>query len=131
MVLHAPGTNAQSPIYKKAVEIIHLAHHISLYLRQDLEKLQSNGKENPHIYFTGDIVQQSISLAPQILKAEGEVFQDQKFKYADSVRRLSNRLYKNCRRLERASSNGREFIPLLIKELQRFKKLQKTWHLTL
>ena len=131
MTLHVSGNNSNSAIYRKAQEILCLTRLISNYLSQDMAYLQRNGKENSHIYFTGDIIQQSLSLGPQILKAESQMFQDEKHRYADRVISLSNRLYKNCRRLERINSNGRDFIPLLLKEIRRFRKLQQTWQLTL
>lgn len=120
-----------SPIYKKALEIFTLSRRISDYLIDDLSEITSDGNENPHIYFTGDIVQQSVSLAPEILKAEQQQEKDKKHKHADYLNRLTNRLYRNCERLERSSSNGSEFIPLLRKELSKFKKLQRSWMLTL
>lgn len=123
--------NMHSPVYHKAIEIFHLARHISSYLSQDLATLQGNGKEDPNIYITGDIVQQSISLAPVILKAESHPFQDEKDKYAASVQQLSNRLYKSCKRLQNSNSNGKDFLPLILKELRKFRKLQYTWRLTL
>ncbi len=125
------GNSPQSAIYKKALEIFSLARSISNYLSHDLSPLHKNGMEDPHIYFTGDIVQQSVSLGPQILKAESQPFSEEKHKYAASVMRLSNLLYKNCERLERANSNGKDFLPLLRKELRKFRKLQHTWRLTL
>ena len=125
------GNNSNSAIYKKAQEILHLTRQISSYLSHDLAYLQRNGKEDSHIYFTGDIIQQSVSLGPQILKAESQLFQDEKHRYAASVMRLSNLLYKNCRRLERINSNGKDFLPLLFMELKRFRKLQHNWLLTL
>lgn len=120
-----------SPIYQKALEIFTISRRISDYLVDDLCDLTSEGNENPHIYFTGDIVQQSISLAPEILKAEQHQEKDKKHKHADYLNRLTNRLYRNCERLETSSSNGAEFIPLLRKELSKFKKLQRSWMLTL
>jgi len=123
--------NSNSAIYIKAQEILHLTRHISSYLSQDLGSLQRNGKEHSEIYNIRDIVQHSVSLGPQILKAESELFQDEKHKYATSVMRLSNLLYKNCRRLERINSNGKDFIPLLLKELRKFRRLQDVWRLTL
>lgn len=123
--------NCPSPIYKKAMEIFHLATHISSYMSHDLAPLQINGKDHPDIYFTGDIIQQSISLGPEILKAESQPFQDEKYKYAASVMRLSNRLYQNCKRLQRTDSNGKDFLPLMLREIRRFRKLQNTWQLTL
>ena len=81
--------------------------------------------------FSGDIVQQSISLAPEILKAESETFSEEKQKHVSSLSHLTNILYKNCERLESSNSNGKEFLPLLRKELKKFKKLQRVWMLTL
>lgn len=131
MTLQTFGNNSNSAIYTKAQDILHLSRHISNYLSEDLVHLQTNGRENSHIYFTGDLIQQSVSLGPQILKAESPLFQDEKSKHIDSVMRLSNLLYKNCRRLEKINSNGKDFLPLLRKELKKFQKLQHVWQLTL
>lgn len=125
------GNTQHSAIYNKAMEIFRLSRHISFYISHDLAYLQRNGKEDKNIYFTGDIVQQSVSLAPQILKAESQFFSEEKHKYAASVMRLSNLLYKNCERLEKVNSNGKDFLPLLRKEIKKFRKLQYTWRLTL
>lgn|SRR5690606_14350743 len=120
-----------SPIYQKAMEIITLSRSISTYLSQDLAYLQSDGKEDSNIYFSGDIVQQSTSLAPEIEKAELERYNDKKHKHIASVRRLTNLLYKNCTRLEKSNSNGKDYLPILRSELKKFRKLQHTWSLTL
>ncbi|MEM0518590.1 MULTISPECIES: hypothetical protein [Aequorivita] len=125
------GKNSESAVYAKALDIFSLARNISSYLSHDLAHLHKNGAEDPNIYFTGDIVQQSVSLGPEILKAESQPFSEEKHKYAASVMRLSNLLYKNCERLERVNSNGKDFLPLLRKELKKFRKLQHTWRLTL
>ncbi|MAP79689.1 MAG: hypothetical protein CL526_01245 [Aequorivita sp.] len=123
--------NSHSAVYAKALDIFSLARNISTYISHDLAGLQKNGSEDPNIYFTGDIVQQSVCLAPEILKAENQPYSEEKHKYAASVLRLSNLLYKNCERLERANSNGKDFLPLLRKELRKFRQLQHTWRLTL
>jgi hypothetical protein len=131
MIPHISHGLPHSPIYKKALEIFTLSRHISTYMVHDLAHLNKNGEENPHIYFTGDIVQQSVSLAPEILKAERQAFSEEKHKYAASVSRLANSLYKNCERLERVNSNGKDFLPILRGELKKFRRLQRTWMLTL
>lgn len=120
-----------SPLYRQAIEILNISRHISHYLVQDLAVLKQNGKEDQDIYFSGDIVQQSISLVPNILRAESEPFAEEKHKYAASVSRLTNLLYKNCERLELSNSNGREFLRILRFELKKFRKLQRIWKLTL
>lgn len=131
MLPNIPGNFPQSPVYQKALEIFTISRSISRYMLDDLNGIRRDGSEDPHIYFTGDIVQQSVSLAPEILKAETQPFSEEKRKHADSVTRLTNLIYKNCERLERANSNGKEFLPLLRKELKKFRKLQRTWMLTL
>ncbi len=120
-----------SPIHKKALEIFTLSSQISKYLVPDLAPLQSNGNEDPNIYFTGDIVQQSNSLVPEIVQAESKVFSEDRHKHLISISNLTNLLYKNCERLERSHSNGKEFLPVLRNELKKFKKLQHIWMLTL
>ncbi|MCF1193049.1 hypothetical protein LRR18_15755 [Mangrovimonas sp. AS39] len=121
----------EQPIYQKALEIFVLSRSISSYLNHDLSEIYTDGKENRHIYFSGDIVQQSISLAPEIAKAEQEICSEKKYKHIASVRRLTNRLYHSCRRLENCNSNGRDYVWLLRRELHKFRKLERAWSLTL
>ena len=117
--------------YKKALEIGSLSKVISNYLRADLSVLKPNGEEDSNIYFSGDIVRQSDSLAPEIMRAEQEPFSEQKQKHAETLIWLTNRLFINCSRLEKCNSNGREFLSILNIELRKFKKLQKNWMLTI
>ncbi|MCK7591416.1 hypothetical protein M0G43_12590 [Subsaxibacter sp. CAU 1640] len=128
---HIPSHLSELPIYKKAIEIIILSRSISTYLNQDLSYLRPDGTEDTDIYFSGDIVQQSSSLAPEIVNAELERYSDKKHKHIASLERLTNRLYHSCKRLERCNSNGKDYLPMLRSELLKFKKLQHTWTLTL
>ncbi len=122
---------SKSPLYCKAQEIFVLSRNIATYLNYDLASLQNNGQENDFIYFSGDIVQQSVSLAPEILRAERQIFSEEKYKYAASVERLTALLHKNCDRLEKANVSGKDFIKLLRKELKKFSKMHRIWTLTL
>jgi len=118
-------------LYQKAREIFTLSRSVSNYLVEDLTPLQRNGDENPHVYFTGDIIRQSDALAPHIINAENQTFQDDRIRHANSLIRITNKLYKNCERLEQAESNGKEFVTLLRKELRKFRKLQRSWVMSL
>jgi len=118
-------------LYKKAREILTLSRSISNYLVYDMASLQNNGTEDPHIYFTGDIIRQSDELVPKIISAESQTFQDDRIKHANSLIHITNRLYKNCERLEQSDSNGKEFLILLRKELRKFRHLQRRWLLSL
>ncbi|MDN3666473.1 hypothetical protein ACFFU1_13220 [Algibacter miyuki] len=131
MKSNTPPNLSELPVYKKAIEILSLSQNISTYLRHDLSNLKSDGTEDPHIYFSGDIVQHSVSLVPEIVNAELERYSERKHKHVASLSRLTNMLYKNSYRLERSNSNGKDFLPILRSELKKFKKLQRTWLLTL
>ena len=126
-----PSYLSDMPLYRKAMDIIYLSRSISTYLHQDLNYISEDGKEDSHIYFTGDIIQQSTSLAPEIINAERERYSDKKYKHIESLERLTALLFRNCKRLETANSNGRDYLPILRSELKKFRKLQRTWMLTL
>lgn len=131
MVYPIPSHLSDLPIYKKAMDIITLSRNISTYLNQDLSYLRPDGSEDRHIYFSGDIVQQSTCLTPEIVNAELERHSDKKYKHIASLERLTTLLYKNCRRLEKSQSNGRDYLPVLRSELKKFRRLQHTWMMTL
>ena len=131
MLYNTPTNLSDLPIYKKAIDIFALSQSISSYLNQDLSGLKEDGTEDNNIYFSGDIVQQSVSLAPEIANAELQKHSDRKYKHLASLKRLTNMLYKNSYRLEKSNSNGKDFLPILRSELRKFKKLQRHWMLTL
>lgn len=124
-------TYPKSPFYIKAQEIFTLSRGIASYVIEDITFRDPYNFEDPTLYLTGDIVQQSVALGPEILKAEQHLFQQDKHKHIASVERLSKLLYVNCKRLEKTHSNGKDFLPILRKELKKFRKLQHTWNLTL
>lgn len=126
-----PSHIAQLPIYQKAMDIMVLSRNISTYLHQDLAYLKQDGSEDVHIYFSGDIIQQSVSLVSQIEKAQAERFSENKYKHLDALDRLVQRLQVNCKHLQHCNSNGRDYLTLLYTELKKFKRLQRHWTLTL
>ncbi|MCF7567782.1 hypothetical protein L3X37_05315 [Sabulilitoribacter arenilitoris] len=131
MLTSTPQNLSELPIYKKALDIFALSQNISTYLNHDLSALKEDGSEDNNIYFSGDIVQQSVSLVPEIVNAELERYSERKYKHIASLKRITNMLYKNSYRLERSNSNGKDFLPILRRELKKFKKLQRSWMLTL
>ena len=118
-------------LYPLALEIRKLSAHVSFYIREDLNTLDLNGIENDFIYFSGDIVQNSDSLIPEIIQAETVHSTDEKLKHAEAVKKFSSKLYSNCKQLENSNSRGIEFIKLLRSELKKFPKNINDWSLTL
>ena len=131
MNYNLPSHLPDLPIYKKAMDIIMISRDISTYLNHDLCYLREDGSEDNNIYFSGDIVQQSTNLAPEIINAERERYSDKKHKHLESLDLLTNRLYTNCKRLERSNSNGKDYLAMLRYELRKFRKLQRSWMMTL
>lgn len=120
------------PIYRKALDIHSLSHRIAMYLNDDLSELQSDGKEDNAIYFSGDMIQQSSSLAPEIAYTEiNKPCVYTRRKHLTLLKKQTNRLYNSVKRLERCRSNGKEYLQLLKLELKTFKTLQNHWMLTL
>jgi len=130
MTYQFPKHLSDLPIYNKAIEILILSRSISTYLNHDLCGLHPDGSEDPNIYFSGDIVQQSESLAPEILKAERARFSENKHRHISALNTLTQKLYNNCKRLENSNSNGRDFLKLLRKEIGQFRQLQRSWMLS-
>ncbi len=131
MNYNLPSHLSELPIYKKALDIIMLSRSISTYINHDLSYLKPDGSEDNDIYFSGDIVQQSVNLAPEIISAERESTPEKRRKHVERLDRLVNLLHRTCKRLEKANSNGRDYLPLLKGELKTFRKLQRTWMMTL
>lgn len=131
MYLSRSSEHPRAALYRKAREIMKISRHISDYLAPDLAVLNDNGREDNNIYFTGDIVRYSSSLIPNIVKAENEFFQETRTRYISSISYLTERLTKNCEKLEVSNSSGREFIKILRREIQKFRKLQHIWKLSL
>lgn len=125
------NTSSHTKLYKKAHDILNLSRQIASYLTHDFVTLESDGSENPHIYYTGDIIRHSHGLYPEILKAENQVFQEDRVRSANSLFKLTQRLTHSCERLEKSDSNGRDFIILLRKEIKKFRRLQRSWMMTL
>jgi hypothetical protein len=119
------------PLYYKALDILTLSRHMSYLYTEDLIGPEHHGPEHKEIYFTGDIIQQSYSLVPEILRAENQPFTEDKRRYAKRVKLLTKKLFYTCDRLENSPVQSKEFLPLFRKELRQFRKLQRTWALML
>jgi hypothetical protein len=126
-----PSHLTDMPLYQKAMDIFVLSRSISTYLHHDLCGLKADGTEDQDIYLTGDIIQHSYKLAPEILNAERERYSEKKYKHIESLDRLTSCLFRNCKRLEQAKSNGKDYLPMLRSELKKFRKLQSHWMMTL
>ena len=114
-------------IYFKAKEIEYLSDSISRSFMYDYEHLDRNGKEHPDIYFLGDLIRDSNFLSLEVLSMHYYSQKEDQIKFALKARLCSSRLFRKCKRLEKNSKSGKDYIYLLKKELKRFNRLQEKW----
>ncbi len=119
------------PVYTKALEIFRLSRGVAAYLSYDKNILQMQTHQGTVDFYAGDLVLDSLGLAPKIAAAETQKNYIVKMKYADSLKKLTSRLIKQCERIELTSTEGKEFVELLRIEIKKFKKLQRAWVATL
>lgn len=119
------------PVYRKALDISIISRRISSCISQDMSDADVSDVENDLIYFSGDIVHQSYSLGPEIIKAEAHKHSEKKYKHIKSLDRLTFKLINSCKRLEHSNSNSKDFLPILRSEVKKFRNLQLHWMLTL
>jgi len=119
------------PLYQKALELLSMSRSMSYVFGQDLINAAEHNLEHEKIYFTGDIIQQSYSLAPEILRAENQPYAEDKKRYAQQLKLLTKKLFLTCDQLENSPIKSKDFLSLFRKELRQFLKLQRTWTLML
>ena len=114
----------------KALEIKNISKIISDYVVDELSASTDNSKSTT-LYYSGDIVQQSIIIYEEIIKAEKSIFFEKKYFHACTIEWLISRLLITCRRIESSCSKSKDFVTILKKEVKKFKLLQNYWMLTL
>lgn len=114
----------------KALEIKNISRIIADYVVDELSASTDNSKSKT-LYYSGDIVQQSIIISEEIIKAEKSIFSEKKYFHACTIEWLISRLLITCKRIESSCSKSKDFIKILKKEVKKFKLLQNYWMLTL
>ena len=114
----------------KALEIKNISRIIADYVVDELSASTDNSKSKT-LYYSGDIVQQSIIISEEIIKAEKSIFSEKKYFHACTIEWLISRLLITCRRIESSCSKSKDFVTILKKEVKKFKLLQNYWMLTL
>ena len=123
--------HSSSAVFEKAKDIFTLSQGLSEYVRGELAALKKDGNENQELYITGDIIQQSTLLLPEIINAEQKEYSSDRAKHIASVKHLTSRIYKTCERLETSLTTGKDFVWMIRKDIRKFQKLQIHWRLTL
>ena len=105
-----------SPIFS-TLKINHLHHIVGGFFIYILRLNIDISWQLFGLYFIGDRVQPSFSLDPEILKAEGQAFSEDKRHYVHRIRRLTKLVVATCERIEHSPVQSKDFLQLLKKEL--------------
>jgi hypothetical protein len=119
-----------SKFYNKSLEIKKISKKISDYIIFELSNSTDYSK-NTILFFSGDIVQQSDIISEEIIKAQVSLISENKNSHIKTIQWLIFRLMQTCKRIENSSSNSKDYISILVKEINKFKLLKKSWLLTL
>ena len=119
-----------SKLYNKSLEIKNISKKISDYIIFELSNSTDYSK-NTILFFSGDIVQQSDIISEEIIKAQVSLISENKNSHIKTIQWLIFRLMQTCKRIENSSSNSKDYISILVKEINKFKLLKKSWLLTL
>ena len=119
-----------SKFYNKSLEIKKISKKISDYIIFELSNSTDYSK-NTILFFSGDIVQQSYIISEEIIKAQVSLISENKNSHIKTIQWLIFRLMQTCKRIENSYSNSKDYISILVKEINKFKLLKKSWLLTL
>jgi len=119
-----------SKFYNKSLEIKNISKRISDYIIFELSN-STDYSNSTTLFFSGDIVHQSNIISEEIIKAQLSLISEKKKSHVQKIQWLIFRLVKTCKRIESSCINSKDYISILIKEINKFKLLQKSWLLTL
>ena len=119
-----------SKFYNKSLEIKKISKKISDYIIFELSNSTDYSK-NTILFFSGDIVKQSDIISEEIIKAQVSLISENKNSHIKTIQWLIFRLMQTCKRIENSSSNSKDYISILVKEINKFKLLKKSWLMTL
>lgn len=119
-----------SKFYNKSLEIKKISKKISDYIIFEFSNSTDYSK-NTILFYSGDIVQQSDIISEEIIKAQVSLISENKNSHIKTIQWLIFRLIQTSKRIENSCSNSKDYISILVKEINKFKLLKKSWLLTL
>jgi formiminotetrahydrofolate cyclodeaminase len=114
-------------IYQKSLDIFQLSRRIAAYITDDKDMISMYRSGTKTDNYADNLVMNAYRLVPKIAETESQENAREKLKYAESLKRYIDVLYKNCRQLESTRIPGKEFIGLLRKELVKLSKIHRRY----
>ncbi len=117
----------QLKVYRKAQEIFKVSRAIACIISDNKNIMEMGISSNYNYHFAGEIVSDSLRLAPGLAVVQNTSNYSLRLKRANNIRKAARRMLIKCRKLEFNGVKETEFLNLLKSELQQFENLFADW----
>lgn len=114
-------------VYRKALEIFRVSRAIACSLSESKNIFELETSTEVSHRFAGQLVTQSLRLAPQLAIVQNAACRDSRIKGAQRIQKASRKLLAKCRKLEFHGVREKEFLDLLKAEILHFEQLFAEW----
>ena len=115
------------PVYNKALEIFKVSRAIACSITNNKNILEMGFSENFNHQFAGEIVSDSLQLAPGLATVHCTSNPSLRLRRAKQIRKAINRILSGCKKLEFDGVREKEFITILRSEIHQFDHLFSEW----
>lgn len=122
-----PGDFLSSPVYRKALEVFRISRAVACELSDNLHVWEMEGSAEFKHRFAGEIVSDSLNLAPGLAMLKSAPGYSLKSKNVQNIKRRVHRMLSRCKKLELMGVKQKEFLSLLRMEIYQFDKLFSEW----
>lgn len=114
-------------VYRKALEIFKVSRVIACSLSENRNIFEMEHSAEIRHRFAGQLVTQSLRLAPDLAVVQNSACRDSRLKGAKRIQIASRKLLAKCKKLEFYGIRDKEFLDLLQAEILHFEQLFTEW----
>ncbi len=115
------------PVYNKALEIFRVSRAIACSISDNKNVLEMSLSANFNHQFAGEIVSDSLQLAPGLATVQCTSNSLLRLRRAKQIRKALNRILSGCKKLEFDGVREKEFLSILRSEIHQFDHLFSEW----
>jgi len=115
------------PVYNKALEIFKVSRAIACSISDNKNILEMSFSANFNHQFAGEIVSDSLQLAPGLATVQCTSNPLLRLRRAKQIRKALNRILSGCKKLEFDGVREKEFLTILRAEILQFDHLFSEW----
>ncbi len=117
----------QLPVYKKALDIFKMSRGIAYAISEKRHVLEMEYSSSTNEKAAGALVSTSLKLFPELAAIQNATNRENLLKRAQNIRRSARQLVDKCRMIEKQGLKEKEFLGMLLIELNNFDRLFGEW----